>query len=743
MGKQLTAGTVALQLTANAAKLKAGLKNAQQHWKKFAQQSKMTVKAAAVAGAAAAAGLGYAVKRQLDAVDDLAKVSDRLGQSTEGLAGLHHAATLASQSGEMVNKSLARQTRFVSEAKSGMGTYVKIMDELGLNAAELARMQPADQFKAIAEAMNGLDTQSDRVRIAMQIWGQRGSAMLDVMREDLDGAAQEAKELGLTVSRFDAARIEQAGTNLARMGQIAAGFARQLAVRLAPGIAVITDKIVMWTREAGGMPAIVEKIGISVEKTMTFFSDWSQRFRILWQAMRTAFYQARVWTWEFIRVTVQMRKRLWSEMQNIGNTIIAGFDLAFAGAKKIWAEMQLGFRDTMNNWLKDYREFALAMSGLASQLGMDAIASELFAIGADFRFGADKLKEQLNEAVDNLSHATDNFVDKINTIGNAKVQTPWLDDIVRTQRLKLAEETNWLDALVSTFGSRSASWRRTIRGWFADVDAAAEETTGKAASIHSPGKGGDAARKSYLQSMSSFYKQAGSMAKNFYNNLKNHAEQAMKRAAQERRAKLQENDLYVRGIADANQNLAQLMEQAAENNRAAFYAHKVFAVASATANAWLAFSNTLAMATKFGGPLNTTFAQVLAGINLSAGLGAAAQIAATPYAGGRMHGGIVPAGSTARVGENGPEIWRAGGKQWMFAGERGEVVPSHQIGGQPIIINNYGPPPEESTDGEGRRILTFGRQVASMLAGDILSRRGPLNSALERRGLPVAGGLSR
>ncbi len=73
---------------------------------KTGQAMKRMAKVGAVMTVAAAAGLAYMVKRQMDAIDVIAKLSDRLGIATEDLVGLQHAASISGVSTESLNKSL-------------------------------------------------------------------------------------------------------------------------------------------------------------------------------------------------------------------------------------------------------------------------------------------------------------------------------------------------------------------------------------------------------------------------------------------------------------------------------------------------------------------------------------------------------------------------------------------------------------------------------------------------------------
>jgi len=129
----------------------------------------------ATAGVAAAAAL---TKASMTSIDALAKTSDRLGIATEQLAGLQHAAALAGVENRTLEKSLQNLAVGVSDAADGTGVAKDALLELGLNAAILEKMPLDKQMLAVADAMKNVETQTERVRIATDLFGARGVAVL-------------------------------------------------------------------------------------------------------------------------------------------------------------------------------------------------------------------------------------------------------------------------------------------------------------------------------------------------------------------------------------------------------------------------------------------------------------------------------------------------------------------------------------------------------------------------------------
>ncbi|NNF76422.1 MAG: phage tail tape measure protein, partial [Rhizobiales bacterium] len=87
--------TLNIDLTASSAKFRDEMKRAEKITRKWRRQVSRDLRAAGVAfaglGAAAAAGLTGLTRASLQNIDTLAKTSDKLGTTTEGLAGLRFA----------------------------------------------------------------------------------------------------------------------------------------------------------------------------------------------------------------------------------------------------------------------------------------------------------------------------------------------------------------------------------------------------------------------------------------------------------------------------------------------------------------------------------------------------------------------------------------------------------------------------------------------------------------------------
>lgn len=182
-------------------------------------------------------GFGALIKGQLDAIDVNAKLTDRLGVSSEALAGLQHAGNLAGVSAEGLTTGLEFMLKNVAKAAGGNKVLAASFAGVGLDAQKLISAKPEDAFAQIADAMKGIDNPAKRALAATQIFGKAGQSLLPLLMSGADGihaAMKEAEALGLTFSRVDAAKVEEANDAFTRMQSTVTGVFRSITIAIAP-----------------------------------------------------------------------------------------------------------------------------------------------------------------------------------------------------------------------------------------------------------------------------------------------------------------------------------------------------------------------------------------------------------------------------------------------------------------------------------------------------------------------------
>ena len=197
-----------VSLRARTKKFEQGMKRASMRVKKFGSVVGGVAKRLAGFGSiltgVSVGSFAVFAKLTADNIDSMAKFADRIGIGVDKLAALEHGANLTGVGINNLRLGLQRMTRRVSEAAQGTGEAQKALAELGVDAKALNSLSPDEQFKELAEAMESVSNQSDRVRLAMRLFDSEGVALVNTMkggRAALEGFEAEARKLGLTFSR--------------------------------------------------------------------------------------------------------------------------------------------------------------------------------------------------------------------------------------------------------------------------------------------------------------------------------------------------------------------------------------------------------------------------------------------------------------------------------------------------------------------------------------------------------------
>lgn len=197
----------------------------------------------AVALLAGGAGFGALASSALRTVDSLAKVSQKLGITTQALAGFRYAGELSGVSVQTMDMALQRFTRRAAEAAVGTGEAKGALEELRIDAQKLVKLPLDTQMMVIADAFEGVESQADRVRLAMKLFDSEGVALVNTM----DGGANalrramiEAESLGLTIDKTRAQGIEKFNDSMTRLRSAVQGAFIQAMGDAAPELQKIT-----------------------------------------------------------------------------------------------------------------------------------------------------------------------------------------------------------------------------------------------------------------------------------------------------------------------------------------------------------------------------------------------------------------------------------------------------------------------------------------------------------------------
>ena len=216
-----------------------------------------------LAAASAGAILTFG-KQAIDSANRIAKMSERIGASTEALSQYQHAAELSGTSFESVATAMKKMQKNVSDAADGLSTAKRAFEGINLSIADLQRMKPEDAFELIGDELSKVDDRARRTQIAMNIFGRAGADLIPMFKNGAAGIREmreEADRLGITLTAGMAQDAADTKDALQRLDASFKGLAQTLAVDVAPEIEAIADGLTKMIQTGRKVDELNQKFG--------------------------------------------------------------------------------------------------------------------------------------------------------------------------------------------------------------------------------------------------------------------------------------------------------------------------------------------------------------------------------------------------------------------------------------------------------------------------------------------------
>lgn len=252
MGKN-SLGELIVTISTDLSKFNSGLKDAESGIKKASAEIIKTTekvsKGLLVMGGVISGAFALMVKSSVDYGDQIYEVSQRTGIAVETLSKLKFVAEQTESSFEAVATGLRFLNRNIAEAVDGNNKMSLTLQRAGvilrddvtgeIISADKAFLQIADRFKNLND--NALKT-----NIAMEIFGRGGAELIPVLNLGSDGIqklSEEAKRLGLVLSKDNAVAIDQFSDDMGALKASVGGLWLSLSVLIIPVLNEFTNKI--------------------------------------------------------------------------------------------------------------------------------------------------------------------------------------------------------------------------------------------------------------------------------------------------------------------------------------------------------------------------------------------------------------------------------------------------------------------------------------------------------------------
>lgn len=228
--------------------------------------------AGAIVGVTSLAGAMMKLNSQFAKIDELAKAADKIGMTVAEMQALELAAGLAGSDVAAAEKAMLKFSQTLGRAQTGDTAAIEALDQIGLSVADFQNLSAIESFGLVSDSINQLGTQAQQTAAVMDIFGRGGTEIFNLIRGG-SAAVQQAQadiqELGLELSRVDAAKVEMANDAWTRMQMLINGVFQQIAVALAPVFTALIETVLEMAKQSGFMGTVattaLEAITIGIE----------------------------------------------------------------------------------------------------------------------------------------------------------------------------------------------------------------------------------------------------------------------------------------------------------------------------------------------------------------------------------------------------------------------------------------------------------------------------------------------
>lgn len=221
-------------------------------------------------------GLVRMIQGLSTANDNLAKMSQRLGITTEDLSVLAYQAELSGANFESAARGIQLLSRNMVMATQGTNEQSRAFDALGISLLNTDGSLRSSQavMADLADRFSRMEDGATKTAVAMQIFGRSGAELIPLLnqgKDGLQGMADEAEKLGIVVGGDLAKASEIFNDNLSRVATTGTAFRNMLATELLPTLNNIVEGFISSEDSLLRMESATKAAGVAVKGLTSAF----------------------------------------------------------------------------------------------------------------------------------------------------------------------------------------------------------------------------------------------------------------------------------------------------------------------------------------------------------------------------------------------------------------------------------------------------------------------------------------
>lgn len=198
----------------------------------------------AVFGVSAMTSMVSGIVKATAALDDMA---ERTGASVEKLSALAQVAAIGGHGTELLETSMIRLAKALGATDEKGKAAREALESIGLNAADLKSLDPADALVVIAKRLEGYRDGMGKTALAMALWGKSGAALLPLLK-DLATDTSSLRKI-TEEEAAEAERLEKAWKRLTLQGE---EFKKSIVLSMIPSLNDIVEAMLSARKVGDG-----------------------------------------------------------------------------------------------------------------------------------------------------------------------------------------------------------------------------------------------------------------------------------------------------------------------------------------------------------------------------------------------------------------------------------------------------------------------------------------------------------
>ena len=246
-------GQITVKIGADTYELQKGLADAKSKVNDFDKSTNGlsdSLKSIGLIAVGTATAIAAFTKSQIDAMDNLNKLSQKIGVTTSDLSKLAYAAKLSDVDIGSLQQSFVILSRGLSEASQGSGNALQAFNALGIafknNDGTLKTSQ--EVMMAVADKFVTMEDGAQKTALAVAVFGRAGANMIPLLNQGSSAIREQGDELerlGGVVTPQAAKAAEEFNDNLTRLNTALGGVGKAIAMEVMPYLTQLSEEFLI------------------------------------------------------------------------------------------------------------------------------------------------------------------------------------------------------------------------------------------------------------------------------------------------------------------------------------------------------------------------------------------------------------------------------------------------------------------------------------------------------------------